>query len=128
MFYNAFTNTQDALWRLLICLCIVSSIISTNNIASAAGTTTGGSGTPSSTNDIFGQRLCALATSLSGNIAKAIATVAVFALGVGLFMGKLQWGSAAITAIGIITVFSAGQVVDWLGGSDTSAACTQASP
>ena len=120
MFYNAFINTRDAIWRLLLCLCIVSAIISANNVASAAE---GDSGTISNASaqekaNVFGDQLCNIVLGLQGNIARAIATVAVFALGVGLFMGKLQWGSAAVTAIGIVTIFSAGKVVEWLGGGD----------
>ena len=113
MFYNAFTNTKNTIWRLLLCFCIASSIMSSNNIAMAVESNVA---TTANKGDIFGDQLCTIVEGLQGNIARAIATVAVFALGVGLFMGKLQWGSAAITAIGIVTIFSAGKVVQWLGG------------
>ena len=44
------------------------------------------------------------------------ATIAVVVLGIGLFLGKLSWGLAMATAVGIGMIFSAGTIVNWLGG------------
>ena len=75
----------------------------------------GGNTTPASSDGIspvLGKITCAL----KGSWGKAIATVAVVVLGIGLFLGKLSWGLAVATAIGIGLIFSAGTVVTWLGG------------
>ena len=99
---------QNNVWRALLCLSIISTIAS-NNVTRA-----------DTDDDPFGTQLCNVVQSLSGDIAKSIATVAIFALGVGLFMGKLSWPTAAITSIGVITIFSASAVVGWLSGVDTT--------
>lgn len=58
-----------------------------------------------------------IVNSLTGPMGKAVATIAIIALGIGLFMGKLSWGLAVATAIGIAMIFGAGSIVDWLSGS-----------
>ncbi len=61
--------------------------------------------------------MCKITNALTGPIGKAVATIAVVVLGIGLFLGKLSWGLAMATAIGIGLIFSAGTIVTWLGGS-----------
>lgn len=105
---NLLTN-KDFYWRVLTTLCFACAIISSCDAAFASG------------NDVIGDTLCTLVNNLSGGIAKAIATMAIFAVGIGLFMGKLSWGTAALTAAGVGVIFGAGKLVAWLGsGSGTS--------
>ena len=61
--------------------------------------------------------LCIVVRALQGGIGKAIATIAIVVLGVGLFMGKLSWPLALATALGIGMIFGAGQIVTWLSGA-----------
>ncbi|KAF8818826.1 TrbC/VirB2 family protein [Rickettsia endosymbiont of Cardiosporidium cionae] len=73
--------------------------------------------------DVIGDTLCNLISNLQGTIGKAIATLAIFAVGIGLFLGKASWTIAATTAVGVGIVFGAGQIVDWLN-IGTVASCT----
>jgi type IV secretory pathway VirB2 component (pilin) len=66
--------------------------------------------------DPIGKQLCAVVTALSGTTAKAIAIIALMFVGVGLFMGKVNWGVATATALGIIVLFGAPTLVGFLGG------------
>ena len=99
-------TSKDFYWRVLTSLLVVTAIISSCDTAFAAAAT-GGS-------DVIGDTLCALVNNVSGGIAKAVATLAIFAVGIGLFMGKLSWGTAALTAAGVGVIFGAGKLVAWL--------------
>jgi len=68
--------------------------------------------------------LCTVITALTGTIGKAVATIAIVVLGMGLFLGKLNWPLAIATAIGIGLIFGAPQVASWLGGSAATASCS----
>lgn len=78
------------------------------------------------TNDVIGNTLCGVVNNLTGGIAKSIATLAIFAVGVALFMGKLNWGTAAMTAAGVGIVFGAPKLVAWIGGSSIGTDCPTA--
>jgi len=64
--------------------------------------------------------MCKITNALTGPIGKGIATIAVVVLGIGLFLGKLSWGLAMATAVGIGMIFSAGSIVNWLGGGTST--------
>ena len=49
--------------------------------------------------------LCNVVNSLTGGIGRSVATIAIIALAIGLFLGKLSWGLALATALGIAMVF-----------------------
>jgi type IV secretory pathway VirB2 component (pilin) len=116
---NLYTEINtDVIWKLFLVFCIIGIIIAASDIAVAATTTTN-----TSSNDVIGDTLCRLVQNLSGNIAKAIATIAIFAVGVGLFLGKLNWGIAAATAGGVGIIFSANKLVAFLTGTSTDANC-----
>jgi len=70
--------------------------------------------------DPVGKQLCAIVTALSGTTAKAVAIIALMFVGIGLFMGKVNWGVATATALGIIVLFGAPTLVGFLGGSSIS--------
>ncbi len=76
----------------------------------------------SNTNDVIGNTLCRLTQNLTGNTAKAIGTLAIFATGISLFMGKVQWTTAAMIAVGVGVLFSANSLVGFLSGSAASCA------
>ena len=108
---------SDFVWKLFLLFCVIGLIIASSDVALASG----------SVNDVIGNTLCRLVSNLSGNIARGIATVAIFAVGVGLFLGKLNWGIAAATAGGVGIIFSANKLVGFLTGSATDASCVPVS-
>jgi hypothetical protein len=118
MFFNTslsnLKSSSDFTWKIFMFFCLVLIIFaSSNEVFAAAGT------------DPFGDSLCNVVKALNGNIAKAIATAAIFATAIGFFSGKLQWQTVAILSVGIVTIFSAGTLVKFLSGSNTDAgACT----
>lgn len=75
-------------------------------------------------NDVVGNTLCKLTRNLTGNTAKAIATIAIFTTGISLFMGKMQWTTAAMVAIGVAVIFGANSLVGFISG--TAASCLTA--
>ena len=62
--------------------------------------------------------LCKLLELLTGALGKAIAAFAIMFIGVSLFMGKVSWGLAISTAIGIGAIFGAAGIVETLGGGE----------
>lgn len=65
---------KDLVWRLFMVLFAISIIIVASDAAFAT----------TSSNDVVGDTLCRLVSNLSGGIARGIATIAIFAVGVGL--------------------------------------------
>lgn len=105
-------TNKDFYWRVFTTLCVIGAIISACDSAFAGG------------NDVIGNTLCSLVNNISGGIARSIATMAIFAVGIGLFMGKLSWGTAALTAAGVGVIFGAGKLVSWLSaGAASGDAC-----
>lgn len=108
-------NSKDFYWKLFIALCVSLVFIA---IADSAYASASGGG-----NDVIGATLCRLVQNINGSIAKSIATLAIFAVGISLFMGKLNWGTAAMTAGGVGVVFGAGKLVAWLQGGTANTDC-----
>jgi len=102
---------RDIVWRLFFVLSAISIILLSCDAAFATN------------NDVVGATLCRLVANLSNGIARGIATIAIFAVGVGLFLGKLNWGIAAATAAGVGIIFSAPKLVAFLSGSDANSNC-----
>ena len=74
----------------------------------------------------FDTVLCNVVNMFHSKTGKAIATVAVIAVGVGALMGKLSWGMALIIAIGIALIFGASGIVSIIGkgsGSGVDSSC-----
>lgn len=106
----------DLAWRLFLLFAAVAVIIASSEAAFAAAPA-------AADNDVIGQTLCRLVENLSGGIARGIATIAIFSVGVGLFLGKLNWGIAAATAAGVGIIFSAPKLVAFLSGDADNANC-----
>ncbi len=104
----------DLAWRLFLVFAAIIVIISSSDAAFAAD---------ANSDDIIGQTLCRLVENLSGGIARGIATIAIFSVGVGLFLGKLNWGIAAATAAGVGIIFGAPKLVAFLSGDADNANC-----
>jgi type IV secretion system protein VirB2 len=76
--------------------------------------------------DPLGGQLCAILLIMMGPTAKAIATIAVIFVAIGLFAGRMTWLTVIPIIIGIIVIFSAPALVQFIsGGSDS--ACTATS-
>ncbi|MDP4832187.1 MAG: TrbC/VirB2 family protein [Rickettsiaceae bacterium] len=107
----------DLAWRLFLLFAAVAVIMASSEAAFAAAAPA------AADNDVVGQTLCRLVANLSGGIARGIATIAIFSVGVGLFLGKLNWGIAAATAAGVGIIFSAPKLVAFLSGDADNANC-----
>jgi type IV secretory pathway VirB2 component (pilin) len=79
--------------------------------------------TDSASDNAISQVLCRVVALLTGAVGKAIATIAIVVIGISLFMGKVSWPVAAATAVGIGLIFGAGQIADWLAGTDVTDKC-----
>jgi type IV secretory pathway VirB2 component (pilin) len=102
----------DFIWKLFMSFCMVFIILSSSNQVFADAT---------STSDPFGDQLCNVVGILQGNVAKAVASVGIFVAAIGFLSGKMQWQTVAVLAVGIITIFSAGAVITFLSGGNSSA-------
>ena len=116
MNYKIFSINLAQVWQLFFTLCAAITIMSISPDALAAG----GSAISGSAAGGIAGTMCKISNSLTGPIGKAVATIAVVVLGIGLFLGKLSWGLAMATAVGIGMIFSAGTIVNWLGGGTTT--------
>ena len=109
---------SDLIWRVFLMITSVFAILMMSDVVLATGAST-----DPANNDVVGETLCRLVANLSGGIARGIATIAIFAVGVGLFLGKLNWGIAAATAAGVGIIFSAPRLVAFLSGDADNANC-----
>ena len=108
----------DLAWRLFLLFSSICVILAVSDSAFAAD-----AGDAANENDVVGATLCRLVANLSGGIARGIATIAIFSVGVGLFLGKLNWGIAAATAAGVGIIFSAPKLVAFLSGDSANSDC-----
>jgi len=60
---------------------------------------------------IVGAGLCAFAEAFEGEIAAAIATIAVCTIGVMACVGRIQWTTAIVVAIGIAVIFGSAVLI-----------------
>jgi type IV secretory pathway VirB2 component (pilin) len=68
----------------------------------------------------FGLELCRLkACFLSNNVIMVVGSLAVFFLGIGVFMGKVSWPLALATCIGLILITGSNQIAQMFMGSLT---------
>ncbi len=72
--------------------------------------------TGSSLHDPVTHVLCWLSDMSGGAAGKAIATIALVFLAVGLFVGKITWGVAVSVVVGIAVMFGAPRLVDAING------------
>lgn len=101
-------NNMSLLQTLMLCLCV------TMVLGVLMPNTSFASPTPSGSGDAIASVLCVIVNALQGAIGKAVATIAIVVLGIGLFLGKLSWPLAVATAIGIGMIFGATNLVGWI--------------
>ncbi len=103
-------------WQLCLIFCLCAALFTIS--LDAFATTTNA--------DAISNVLCAIVAKFNGPLGKGIATIAIIVLGVGLFLGKLSWPVAVATAIGIVLIFGAGQMVSWISGAGQGSASADA--
>ena len=79
---------------------------------------------PNQDSNAIQQVFCNVVTAMTGLTGKAIATVAIIAVGVGALLGKISWGMALIVTLGIGLIFGAATIVNMLGGNSGSCTAT----
>ena len=99
----------DMCWNVTLALAVVMCVTMLSDAAYAS-------------NNAIEMVFCNVVNVLNGVTGRAIATVAVIAVGVGALLGKISWGMALIVALGVALIFGAGTIVTALGG--TSTGCT----
>jgi type IV secretion system protein VirB2 len=77
--------------------------------------------------DAISNVLCAIVDKFNGPLGKGISSLAIIVIGVGLFLGKLNWAVAVATAIGIGLIFGASNMVSWIGSAGLGTLSTAAS-
>ena len=100
--------STDNCWQMCLLFCLTAAVLLAPELSF------------SSTDDGISTVLCLIVTKLTGPIGKAIGVIALVVLGIGIFMGKLQWQLALSIALGITFIFSAGKIINWLSGQGTS--------
>lgn len=105
-----FKMDADACWNACIVFCLTAVILAIPNLGSSLAFATGG--------DPISDVICNVIDKLTGPVGRAIATVAVVFVGIGLFLGKMSWGLAIAVGIGIGAIFGAAQIVEIVGGSN----------
>lgn len=70
--------------------------------------------------------LCAAIGQITGPVGRTISVLVVISLALGLFVGKVTWGLAIATAVGMGILFGANDVVSILSGGQSP--CTVSTP
>jgi len=60
--------------------------------------------------------LCNALSIVQGGVGRSIAAFAIIFIGISLFLGKVSWGVAIATVLGIGAIFGASTIVSGLGG------------
>ena len=107
----------DICWYLTLTLavCVIVGLMPDMVMAQTTGGT-GGVGAAQGNNAIT-QVFCNVVLIMTGTTGKAVATVAVIAVGVGALLGKISWAMVLIITLGVGLIFGAATIVDALGGS-----------
>jgi type IV secretory pathway VirB2 component (pilin) len=101
----------DACWQLTALFAVCICIAMLPDTASAVGGT-----------NAIEKVFCNAVQMLTGGTGKAIATIAIIAVGIGALLGKISWGMALIVACGVALVFGAAGIVTALGGDSGNCA------
>ncbi len=104
-----FVLDRDLYWRMFSILTVItiSFVMADNAFAWASY----------NSNDIIGGTLCKVTSVLTGNTARAVSSIAIFTTGISLFMGKMQWTTAAMMGVGIGLIFSSAKIISFIAGT-----------
>lgn len=109
-----FNFTKIHYWQICLLFCLAAAVMVMPSLGEAADTYETGT-----TDDGISQVLCYIVTKLTGPIGKTTAMIALVALGIGIFLGKLSWQLCLGVSIGITFIFAAGKIINWLSGTGT---------
>ena len=98
-----FKLSSDNAWQICLLFCLTAAILIAPELSFS-----------STSDDGISTVLCLIVTKLTGPIGKAISMIALVILGLGIFMGKLQWQLALSIALGITFIFSASKILTWI--------------
>ena len=96
---------------LTIALGLFAALIITDPAFATGSSTTAGVGKGGDLEQI----LCNALSIVQGGVGKSIAAFAIIFIGVSLFLGKVSWGVAIATVLGIGAIFGATTIVEGLG-------------
>ena len=112
---------MNLLWQ--VCLMVLPSVIliMIPDLALASWSWSGG-GTGSSFGNAstVGNALCGVADAFAGEVASGIATIAVCTVGTLACIGRVQWTTAIVVAVGIAVLFGAIALVTTIAGASYS--------
>jgi type IV secretory pathway VirB2 component (pilin) len=100
-------------WQICLLFCLAAAVLVMPSMSFADTFETG------TTDDGISQVLCYIVTKLTGPIGKTTAMIALVALGIGIFLGKLSWQLCLGVSMGITFIFAAGKIINWLSGTGT---------
>lgn len=107
-----FNLSKNHYWQICLLFCLAAAIMIMPSVSLGADTYETGI-----TDDGISQVLCYIVTKLTGPIGKTTAMIALVALGIGIFLGKLSWQLCLGVSIGITFIFAAGKIINWLSGT-----------
>ena len=70
--------------------------------------------------DLAGGLACRIARAVESDIARSIATFGIIFMGIGAFLGKLNWGTVLTTALGVFIIFGVGYIISSLDNAGTT--------
>jgi type IV secretory pathway VirB2 component (pilin) len=68
----------------------------------------------------FAAIICKIVTMTQGPIGRPVATAAIIAIACMAMFGRISWGMVMITIVGIVIIFSAGQIVASITGMSST--------
>jgi type IV secretory pathway VirB2 component (pilin) len=104
-----FTISTESAWTLCVIFCLVAVFLAVPEFSFAVDT-----------ENVMEKMLCKVRNTLVGPTGKVIATVGIFFLGIGLFLGKISWGIAIAVGLGIAAIFGADTIIKWASGTDVT--------
>jgi type IV secretory pathway VirB2 component (pilin) len=75
-----------------------------------------------------GAAICFAAESFAGEVAAGVATVAVCTIGTLACVGRIQWTTALIVAVGLSVIFGSGPIILMFQGGDAGCSSLREAP
>jgi type IV secretory pathway VirB2 component (pilin) len=94
------TRDMNSAWQMCLVVLFTALVVLTPDMAFASGI-----------NSTLGAGLCIVAQAFYGQVASAIATIAICVIGAMACLGRVQWTSALVVGAGIATLFGASALV-----------------
>ncbi|MCD6035880.1 MAG: hypothetical protein K0R63_1621 [Rickettsiales bacterium] len=111
---NVFKIDSATAWKLCAAFCLAVVAVAMPDMAMAAD---------ASTDNAISKGLCNMISVLNGPVGKGVATVAIFFVGIALFMGKMSWSVALAVGLGVAAIFGAESIIETIAGRDVET-CT----